>query len=179
MDDSLTKKPSVFQPRITRAQRSDITALNALADKVDPHREVEYFNICVDKQDSGYRDIFIATMDGVYAGYVMLNYTPKYGLYKTLGIPEIQDLRVAPLFRRRGVGHALVEHCESIAVIKKFKNIGISVGLNASYGAAQRLYAKMGYIPDGNGVTYDRKQVNAGEMRPLDDLLCLMMVKTL
>ena len=57
--------------------------------------------------------------------------------------------------------------------------MGIGVGLYTSYGAAQRLYCKMGYVPDGNGVTYDRKLLAAGEFRPLDDQLCLMMIKDL
>ena len=57
--------------------------------------------------------------------------------------------------------------------------MGISVALGASYGPAQRLYATLGYMPDGNGVTYDRMAVGFGEMRPVDDDLCLMMVKDL
>ena len=50
---------------------------------------------------------------------------------------------------------------------------------HSGFGAAQRLYCKLGYIPDGNGVTYDREAVRAGDMRAVDDLLCLMMVKAL
>jgi hypothetical protein len=51
------------------------------------------------------------------------------------------------------------------------------VGLSADYGAAQRLYHKLGYEPDGNGVTYDRAPVTPGQKYPLDDDLALMLVK--
>ena len=57
--------------------------------------------------------------------------------------------------------------------------MGLAVGLHRSYGAAQRLYARLGYMPDGYGVTYDREAVVPGDFRAVDDELCLMMVKTL
>jgi hypothetical protein len=57
--------------------------------------------------------------------------------------------------------------------------MGIGVGLHRAFGAAQRLYIRLGYIPDGNGITYDRLQIAPGEFRPVDDDLCLIMVKEL
>ena len=68
---------------------------------------------------------------------------------------------------------------ENIVSAAGYQRIGISVGVTAKYGAAQRIYAKMGYIPDGHGVTYDRESIKSGEFRPIDDNLCLMMVKEL
>lgn len=179
MDDTVQKHTPPDQLRIMRADHSSLKHLNELGDILDPYREIDYFETCLEKQEKGTRDIFLSLLDNAYIGYVMLNYAPRYGLYKKLAIPEIQDLRVLPQYRKQGVGGALVAYCEKVAKNKKHSTIGISVGLNASYGAAQRLYAKMGYIPDGAGVTYDRKQTTEGELRPLDDLLCLMMTKDL
>ena len=53
------------------------------------------------------------------------------------------------------------------------------MGLHSSYGAAQRLYIRMGYVPDGAGVFYDNEPVGFGKMRPLDDNYTLKMTKAL
>lgn len=117
--------------------------------------------------------------DGAVAGRAQMNAQPAYSLYRRLGIPEIQDLWVDPDRRRQGLGMALIHHCEDEARIAGHSQIGISVGLHAGFGPAQRLYARLGYVPDGLGVTYDRQAVGAGEIRPVDDHLCLMMIKDL
>lgn len=110
---------------------------------------------------------------------MVLNPAPSYALFSRLGIPELQDLNVLSGDRERGVGAALVAACEDLARGRGATQIGLAVGLTKSYGAAQRLYARMGYRPDGYGITYDRQTVTAGELRPADDNLCLMMVRDL
>ena len=112
-------------------------------------------------------------------GYVFFNSQPKYNLYKRLGIAEIQDLNVHPDHRRQGYATMLIQACENISVESGDNMIGISVGLTADYGPAQRLYNKLGYEPDGNGVTYDRQAVEHGAKMSVDDDLCLMLIKTL
>ncbi len=112
-------------------------------------------------------------------GYVHYNRNPQYQPFRSLKIPEIQDLRVGRNWQRQGIGAQLIKHCEMQARQDSHDMIGIAVGLYAAYGSAQRLYARMGYVPDGYGLTYDRVAVTPGEMRPVDDNLCLMMVKTL
>ena len=61
--------------------------------------------------------------------------------------------------------------------------VGIGVGLYAGedggYGAAQRLYIKRGYIPDGQGVTYNYEPTMPGNSYPLDDDLVLWFLKRL
>jgi GNAT superfamily N-acetyltransferase len=110
---------------------------------------------------------------------VVLNPAPDYSLFARLGIPELQDLNVLPEYRGRGIGAALVAACEDGARARGATEIGLAVGLGKSYGPAQRLYVRLGYMPDGNGITYDRITVTQGDVRPVDDHLCLMMVKTL
>ena len=164
---------------IITATATNIPYLERIAAAQGSHKASDYFVTCLVEQEQGKRLVFIATADGQAAGYGMLNWQPQYALYRRLGMPEIQDMNVAPAFRRRGIASMLIAHCEDLAREKGCTDIGISVGLHADYGAAQRLYVQLGYVPDGYGVTYDRKTVRPGEIRPVDDSLCLMMVKSL
>jgi GNAT superfamily N-acetyltransferase len=109
-------------------------------------------------------------------GFCVLNHKPKYKLYKRLGIAEIQDVFVLPDHRGKGVATTLIKHCETIC---NNDVIGISVPVSPEFGAAQRLYAKLNYVPDGNGMTYDREPVQSGGMVRADENLCLMLVKDL
>ncbi|MCB1537602.1 MAG: GNAT family N-acetyltransferase [Rhodospirillales bacterium] len=117
------------------------------------------------------------TADGVDIGGCYLNWVPKYPLYRRLELPELQDLRVSPDWRRRGVATRLIATCEDMARGGGARGMGLSVGLYADYGPAQRLYTKLGYVPDGQGVTYDRVAVVPGARHPVDDDLTLMLLK--
>jgi len=109
-------------------------------------------------------------------GYAVLNDQPKYSLYARLNIPEIQDIFVLPDARQQGIATHLIEYCESICTADM---IGISVPVSPQFGPAQRLYNKLGYQPDGNGVTYDREPVVNDSTVKVDDQLCLMLIKDL
>lgn len=126
---------------------------------------------------SGNWMVTMAAIGGIDIGGFYLNKTPKYGLYQRLALPELQDLRVLPDHRMRGAATALIADAENQARAMGATGLGLSVGLTVDYGAAQRLYAKHGYIPDGNGVTYDRTTVQKGAKMPVDDDLCLMLLK--
>jgi hypothetical protein len=56
---------------------------------------------------------------------------------------------------------------------------GIGVGMDPDYGAAQRLYVRRGYVPDGRGLTSHGQAVRWGEMVTVDDALVLWFTKTL
>lgn len=165
--------------KIRRAGIEDLQSLQMMADSMGYAREAGYFGTCLTEQGEGRRALFIVNADGVDAGYGMINWEPQYALYARLGIPEIQDLNVVPALRRRGIAAALIGFCEEQARARGCTQMGICVGLHAGFGAAQRLYVRLGYKPDGMGVTYDRETVRAGEIRPVDDNLCLMMVRDL
>ena len=164
---------------IKAAENKDLQILNDLADQLDTPKLDGYFETCLVDQAAGRREIFLIFFQNEAAGYVIFNRAPRYSLYKRLNIPEIQDLNTVPVYRQRGLATQLIHYCEDMARSEGFEQIGISVGLHKSFGAAQRIYCKLGYVPDGYGVTYDREFVQAGELRPVDDLLCLMMVKDL
>lgn len=159
---------------IRQASEGDIPSLYILYDILGK-KDDGYFEACFEKECF----ILIASQNKKDVGFGVLNFEPKYNLYKKLDIPEIQDLNVIPAARGQGIAIALMEAFENIARDQGAEQIGVSVGLNKSYGAAQRLYAKLGYIPDGYGVTYDREQVSDLKPYPIDDELALMLLKEL
>jgi GNAT superfamily N-acetyltransferase len=166
---------------IRPAAENDIPALDAFARGMGQTHEAGYFARCLGEQDEGRRQFFLAldADSGAIAGYVQLNAQPLYAPFRRLGLPEIQDLNVLPDYRRRGIGEKLVDHCEAEARASGKTAVAISVGLYASYGAAQRLYVRKGYVPDGAGIAYDDEPVRLGEMRPIDDNLTLKLTKDL
>lgn len=166
---------------IRKIERGEIPRLWTLVEALGHAKDTDYFERCLERQENGELLLLAARLEenGPDIGYCVLNWQPKYAYFKKCGLPEIQDLNVMQAYRRRGYGRQVIAHCEELARKKGYTEMGIGVGLDASYGPAQRLYVKMGYIPDGTGISYDRKQVAFGEFRPVDDNLCLMMVKPL
>lgn len=164
---------------VEKASVDDLDAVIALARAMGGAVDVGYYQYSFGLNDAGERDVYLARLGGEGVGFVMLNWKPKYKYFAQENMPEIQDLNVLEAYRGRGFGRALVAHCEGIARAAGHGQIGIGVGLTASYGAAQRLYVQMGYVPDGFGVTYDRQGVRHGERVAVDDDLSLMLVKGL
>lgn len=142
-----------------------------------------YYVLQYEFQQKGDRELLVAWSgtgaDRRVAGYVVFNRDPKYAMFRKLGIPELQDLIVHPDYRRQGIARMMIVHCEDLARSEGAEHVGIGVGLDPSYGAAQQLYMRLGYVPDGNGVSYDRMPINKGEVWAIDDDLSLMMVKAL
>lgn len=159
---------------IRQASEEDIVSLYRIYQAIGK-KDAGYFEACFEKECF----VLIASQNKQDVGFGVLNFEPKYNLYQKLDIPEIQDLNVMPESREQGVATALLSAFENIARDQDAAHIGISVGLNKSYGPAQRLYAKLGYIPDGYGATYDRKPVEQGLSYLVDDDLALMLVKEL
>lgn len=165
---------------IRKAEESDLGALAEASRAMKAPQDDSYFRRCLEEQAKGSRDLVIACrQEGGLLGYVLLNWQPLYPVFKRLGIPEVQDLNVVPAERRQGIGGLLVEWCEGAVRASGRKEVGIAVGLDARYGAAQRLYVRRGYVPDGAGISYDDVPVAPGEMRPVDDLMTLRLVKSL
>jgi len=134
------------------------------------------------EQQNGERLIWVALVNNALAGYITLRWESQYPPFLLRKIPEIMDLNVLPPFRKSGVGSKLLKTAESAAK-EKSQTIGIGVGLYAGddggYGPAQRLYVNSGYIPDGNGVTYDYQTVVPGASVILDDDLVLWFTKAI
>lgn len=139
--------------------------------------ETQYWRY-LHEQVAGTRTCFLATFDGQFAGYVTVNWQPNYVGFTDLNIPEIQDLNVLTTYRRKGIASRLLDRAESEAA-RRSGVVGIGVGLHPGYNAAQQLYAKRGYIPDGRGVTYRNRFVEEGASVVVDDDLVMHFTKQL
>ncbi len=165
--------------RIAPLTAGDIAAIVA-ADGGDWwQRNDAYWRKCLDEQSRGKRSSAVALDDGAVVGYGHLEWEPLYEGFRTAGTPEINDLRVAERFRRRGVATSLILHFGRAAMSAGRRTIGIGVGLSEGYGAAQRLYAKLGFMPDGKGMTHDNVRVFPGDTVRADDSLVLWLVRDL
>ena len=125
------------------------------------------------------RYVLLACSDEKIVGYVTLKYVSDYENFARNHIPEIVDFNVVPRFRKRGIGRKLLKRIESVAKKSGYAQIGIGVGLSEDYGAAQRLYVKMNYIPDATGLHYDAKPVQKGTTVHVDDSLAVYLIKNL
>lgn len=130
------------------------------------------------EQLKGERDVIIAEYNGVFAGYITIQWQSDYGYFLESGIPEIKDFNVLISYRKNGIGTKLMDEAE-LRISKKSNYAGLGVGLYEGYGNAQKLYVKRGYMPDGRGITYDYKSLTYGNQVVLDDDLCLMFTKEL
>ena len=142
-------------------------------------KDTLYVDRCFSLIEGKERDVLLGYIDQNLAGFCLLNYKPAYNPFIRFNIPEFQDLNTHPDFREKGVASALVNECEIIARDKGFKELGLGVGLHSGYGNAHKLYAKLGYVADGQGVVYDAQSIMPNDIRPVDDDLCLMMIKRL
>lgn len=94
------------------------------------------------------------------------------------GVREIADLSVMPDVRRHGAASALLDAAEAL-VAQTERKVGIGVGLDESYGPAQRLYVKRGYVPDATGAWFGPTQVRSGATVTAGDDLVVYLSKPL
>jgi GNAT superfamily N-acetyltransferase len=130
------------------------------------------------QQELGVRDVFVAFIEGQFAGYLTICWESSYEPFFVHSIPEIVDFNVLPKFRRRGVGTLLMDKAER-EIAKVSPVAGIGVGLTSDYGAAQRLYILRGYIPDGRGLHWRDHYAQYREEIVVDDDLALYLTKEL
>ena len=126
---------------------------------------------------AGYRVTLVALSEEDPVGYGSLLRQSAYRPFADARIPEINDLAVAVEHRRRGIGRALIAALERCAVDWGCDEVGLGVGLYADYGAAQRLYVGLGYVPDGAGITCDHRPIPAGATFRLDDDAVLWLTR--
>ncbi|KOP68017.1 GCN5 family acetyltransferase [Bacillus sp. FJAT-18019] len=137
-----------------------------------------YYDRCEFENQIGTRVTLLAFVQGNLAGVSHLKFESDYPYFKDQNIPEINDLNVFPEYQRNGIANRIIEEFENI-VRERLPRIGIGVGLYQDYGAAQRVYVRRGYIPDGNGLMYNHKPVVSGSMVCADDDLNLYLIKEL
>ena len=131
------------------------------------------------EQEAGRRVVLVAFVDAAFAGYLNVVWESGYTPFREENIPEIQDFNVLPPLRQQGIGTRLMEAAEQQIVERGFSVVGIGVGMTPDYGAAQRLYVRRGYVPDGRGLTTHERTVVYGESVVVDDDLALYFTKRL
>lgn len=124
------------------------------------------------------RDVYVANVAGQFAGYLTICWNSTYPPFHEAHIPEIVDFNVLPSYRRLGIGTALMERAEN-EIAQVSPTAGIGVGMYADYGAAQRMYVRRGYIPDGRGLYHHNHFPTYGEQLTVDDGLALCFTKEL
>ncbi|MCM6778772.1 GNAT family N-acetyltransferase [Nocardia sp. CDC159] len=139
-------------------------------------KPVKLYRRYLDEQRAGVRVGWVAEWGGEFAGYCTLLWESSYEPFRAAGIPEISDLNVLPRFRGRGIGGRLLDAVEQMA-LNRCGAVGLGVGLSADYGAAQRIYVRRGYLPDGRGIVYGDRPVPVGAAITVDDDAVLMMVR--
>jgi GNAT superfamily N-acetyltransferase len=156
----------------------DAVVISQAFRNVGLHKSVHQFEQYLEEQQQSIRQCWVAHVDGRFAGYVTLHWNPLYSGIAGKGVPEIQDLNVLPTYRRQGIATRLLDRAEQSSAARA-ASVAVGVGLHPGYNAAQRLYAQRGYIPDGRGVTYEDRFVEAGELVRFDDELVLHLIKSL
>jgi GNAT superfamily N-acetyltransferase len=122
------------------------------------------------------RTVLLAHHDGVFAGYLTVVWESHYPPFRLARIPEIADFNVLLKYRRLRVGTALMDTAEAL-VARRSPIVGLGVGLDSDYGAAQVLYAKRGYVPDGRGLYHQGRHPSYGEQVEVGDDLVLYLTK--
>ena len=129
------------------------------------------------EQKSKEREVLVAEIDGVVAGYITILPIAKHGPFAGMS-PELSDFNVFEPFQNQGIGNLLLEEAEKRVRLISDK-VTLGVGLHSGYGPAQRLYIKRGYIPDGTGVWYRNQPLEMNATIQNNDDLVLYLSKEL
>jgi len=121
-----------------------------------------------------------AAWDGdAYLGQITVQNHSEYPPFRKAGVFEIVDLWVDEDVRGRGIGRALLHLAIAHAHANRCAAIGLGVGVTSDFGAAQRLYAQEGFVPDGSGLWVQGRQARPEDQIALEDGVIMMWVKTL
>jgi len=166
----------ISQPVIRLMDESDPETVSSAFTALGWHKPTTLYRRYLAEQEQGRLLAFLAEWRGEFAGYVTLVWVSDYRPFAERRIPEISDLNVLPAYRRQGIGNALLDRAESAASARS-KVVGLGVGLYSDYGAAQRIYVRRGYLPDGRGIMYRNQPVAPGATIRIDDEAALMLTR--
>lgn len=163
---------------IRHLEAGDIPAIMAAFAAMGWKRADDHLERYVEEQRQGERQVLVAWQGNEFAGYVSIVWHSYYSPFRDAYIPEINDFSVPRRLRGQGIGSRLLDEVEQ-RIAERSPLAGIGVGLTPDYGAAQRLYVKRGYIPDGRGLVSHGHPVMWGETVVVDDELALYFTKRL
>jgi GNAT superfamily N-acetyltransferase len=162
--------------RLRSIEPEDSEGLSAAFRAIGWSKPRERFDRYSDEAKAGTRWVRVAEWEGSLAGDVTLLWESDDPVLRREAIPEVKDLNVLPRFRCNGIGNALLDEVEAEARTRGHV-LGLRVGLHSGYGAAQRLYVKRGYLPDGSGVWENGAPVEEGAKTQIGDDVTLRMIK--
>lgn len=169
MTDELTLREMTSNDPPTIAEAFRVQGWNKSKDQFE-----KYYR----EQMEGNRTVLVAEMNRKFVGYLTIVWESDYHPFRDAGIPEVVDFNILVAHQRKGIGTFLMNEAE-IRISERSKIAGICVGLDADYGAAQVMYARRGYIPDGRGIQYDGKQLKFGDRTTVDYSLVMCLTKKL
>lgn len=164
---------------ISLLHEKDINEIVLAFKEIGWNKPISLYEAYLKDQDLGLRTILIARNNNQFCGYVTIKWKSDYQYFIDKNIPEVSDLNVLPAYRRQGIGAALIKKCEKIVKDRGYDEIGLGVGMTRDYGSAQRLYFRLGYVPDGNGLHYNYKSVNYSDTVTVDDDLVIFLTKNI
>jgi ribosomal protein S18 acetylase RimI-like enzyme len=163
---------------IRRLEATDIPKIASAFAAIGWNKPASQYERYLAEQQRGERVVIVALQDDVFAGYLTIVWDSGYGPFRAAGIPEIVDFNVLPALRRRGIGSRLMDEAER-RIAERSAVVGIGVGMYPDDGAAQRLYVKRDYVPDGRGLVSHNRPVAWGDTVTVDDGLVLHLTKRL
>lgn len=166
------------EPTIRLLESNDIPEIAHAFEQIGWNKPASQYERYLSQQESGVRDVYVAFVEGEFAGYLTICWESSYQPFFIKSIPEIVDFNVLPKFRRMGIGTQLMNRAER-EIAKVSSVAGIGVGMTSDYGAAQKLYVLRGYIPDGLGLHWRDHHVHSHEDIVVDDNLALYLTKEL
>jgi GNAT superfamily N-acetyltransferase len=166
------------QLNIRLLKSEDIPQIAEAFAKLGWHKPASLYKQYWMEQSLGMREVYVAFVEGEFAGYLTICWKSPYEPFRTRNIPEVVDFIMLPKFRRMGIGTKLMDKAEN-EIIKVSSIAGIGVGMTPDYGAAQRMYVLRGYIPDGLGLHWRDHYPQFGEDVKMDDDLALYFTKEL
>lgn len=171
-------KTSQAKPVLREIRASDCQAISDAFAAQRWKKPAAQYHQYLQYQEEGKRDVIIATLAGVFTGYLTIKWESDYVSFKEKKIPEIVDFNVLKKYQRRGIGTALMDEAETR--IKKVSNYaGIGFGVTQDYGAAQILYINRLYKPDGQGLAINSTPVKNGDIITINDSLAFHLTKKL
>jgi GNAT superfamily N-acetyltransferase len=163
---------------IRRLEAADCPVISACFTQQNWDKPVALYEKYFREQLEGRRLVLTAFCEGQFAGYLCIKWMPKYPTFKEREIPEIRDLNVLLKYRNMGIATRLLDDAES-CIAQRSSYAGIGVGLSRDYGAAQQIYIRRGYVPDGQGVYQKGRYLEQGDSATVDDDLVLYFLKKL
>ena len=93
-------------------------------------------------------NIYAALADNRFVGWICLVYIPKVGKWNGHGHIYVDELWVAPDFRGKGIGKALMAKADSLK--DELEATGLRLYVNADNISAKALYEKCGFREEGH-----------------------------